>query len=494
VKRFAPFDFFCGPIKLVGWLVGCFLLLTTAVRRTILFNNLHDRQQPYIEDMSAWGKGGSLRSCDSLLTRVEQNDPALVDLVILPMKAFGATEATRLSDILSSGCNTHLKSLTASGHALPPDALEALGRALANCNVSSLAVGDQTMGDVGVAALCKGLAVGITGDSRLYALDLSMKGIGNDGMESIVNTLGACHSLTSLILTRNSGVGQFDFGVSTDPIFSSVKHLDLSECCIDSKFCQGLAPRLAEASALVLSLGMNDELVGADAMSCIMKLSLVELNLAECSIADEGLQVIVDQAPKKLRSLDVSSNQIGPLGIQHLAEKLKAGQSGLCGLEELNLSHNRLNEESTGALAHAIGDATSNNELALTRLDMTDTSCGVGGVMDFLQFSRLEELTVFDNRLGSDGFVALAKCLTGGHPYMSTLDIGGNEATEAGVVALLQPLTQKSDGFDNALRLLVVGGNATGPTVESVCSEIKAVHPEIEVLREKPKTNGGQAN
>ena len=46
------------------------------------------------------GQGGSLKSCDSLLKRVEGNDTKLVELVILPMKTFGGAELDRLSNAL----------------------------------------------------------------------------------------------------------------------------------------------------------------------------------------------------------------------------------------------------------------------------------------------------------------------------------------------------------------------------------------------------------
>ena len=45
----------------------------------------------------ARGKGGSAKSCNALLTRVESNDPTLTELVILPTKTFGATEVERLA-------------------------------------------------------------------------------------------------------------------------------------------------------------------------------------------------------------------------------------------------------------------------------------------------------------------------------------------------------------------------------------------------------------
>jgi len=126
--------------------------------------------------MCAWG--ASIKSCDSLLTRVENNDPTLVELVILPMKTFGSMDVSRLVAIFSKGKNRHLRSLQASGHAICPDDLKCLGAAIGigkNC-VERLALGDSSMGDDGISALCDGFS---TADDplRITSLDLSWKGM-----------------------------------------------------------------------------------------------------------------------------------------------------------------------------------------------------------------------------------------------------------------------------------------------------------------------------
>jgi hypothetical protein len=46
------------------------------------------------------GAGGSAKSCDALLVRVERNDPTLEELVVLPNKIFGAAQVERLSNAL----------------------------------------------------------------------------------------------------------------------------------------------------------------------------------------------------------------------------------------------------------------------------------------------------------------------------------------------------------------------------------------------------------
>jgi hypothetical protein len=121
---------------------------------------------------------GSFNSCDALLKRVEENDPTLIELVILSMKTFGAKEVERLAAALASGQNTHLQTISASGHAIPPESLRIFGAAIASgkSNLKNLAIGDSKMGDDGVCALCQGLA-STTENQQLESIDLSYKGM-----------------------------------------------------------------------------------------------------------------------------------------------------------------------------------------------------------------------------------------------------------------------------------------------------------------------------
>jgi hypothetical protein len=137
------------------------------------YQQQQQQQQP--SKMSAWGKNGSARSCDALLKRVENNDPTLTELIILPLKSFTSKELILLAQNLSK--NTYLTSIHASGHTIDnPQAYEVLGNALPKSSISSLAIGDSAMGDVGISALCKGLQES-SGSHKLNSIDLSWKGM-----------------------------------------------------------------------------------------------------------------------------------------------------------------------------------------------------------------------------------------------------------------------------------------------------------------------------
>ena len=221
----------------------------------------------------------------------------------------------------------------------------------------------------------------------------------------------------------------------------------------------------------------------------LKSLTVHELHISSCNIGDPGLQSLeqLEYAPS-IQTLDLSNNNLTVAGIHALT-----ASPCFSNLRRLNLAGNSFIEKNANSSKTAcawLAACIQNGPLdSLRDLDVSQTFCGIEGAKALLGCrSSLKVLTLFGNRLGSDGFVALSKDLEGGHPRLESLDLGGNEATEAGVVALLQPLTRPQQNEQtNTLRLLVVGGNQGGPTVEIVVGEIKRLHPEIDVARDKPR-------
>jgi hypothetical protein len=69
------------------------------------WNDLHLLLITVAISLCDWGcRGANAKSCQSLLDRAEQNDPLLVDLVILPSKIFGAEEVDRLVELIGTIC------------------------------------------------------------------------------------------------------------------------------------------------------------------------------------------------------------------------------------------------------------------------------------------------------------------------------------------------------------------------------------------------------
>ncbi|KAG7344379.1 leucine rich repeat LRR-containing protein [Nitzschia inconspicua] len=465
--------------------------------------------------MSAWGVNGSARSCDALLKRVEANDPTLKELVILPLKIFESKDLRRLANALRS--NTHLTTLNASGHHIDDvESLEELGRSLASQSLSpmtELAIGDSQMGDAGVKALCRGLKS--RNNLKLETIDLSWKGISSEGFATLLCVLGTLPSLKFLNLAQNDDVGPFfDFSSCPLPLFPNLTMLDLSKCGLNAETCCSLVKAIGAVESgsrrntpLSLKFDSNDLRDHDYFYEMLIYLCehpiLAELYISGCELGDEGLRQMINCGRHCITTKAVSSLQVLDLADNNLSSavfcdfftevlRTESKYSLLSHLRKLNLSGNTLDEKSCQQLAASI---TEGRLQYLHELDVTRTFCGVNGAMALVQCNlndpsqcSLKVLTLFGNKLGSDGFVQLSKALEGGHPMLESLDLGGNDATEAGVVALLQALTS-TNTTANVLRLLVVGGNQGGDTVEALVKEIKRKHPELDIARDNPGKN-----
>ena len=140
-------------------------------------------------------------------------------------------------------------------------------------------------------------------------------------------------------------------------------------------------------------------------------------------------------------------------------------------------------------MASALEHRHHEQSACLEKLDLTNTNCGTQGAIDIIKKGGLKSLYLFDNSLGSDGFIALASTLAGGHATLENLDLGGNQADQASVVILLSALLEQESnsesGQDNTLKLLVVGGNEGGDAVEQIAAKIQQVYPALDIARDK---------
>lgn len=354
---------------------------------------------------------------------------------------------------------------------------------------------------------------------------------GKEGLNAIIRVLTKLQSLKSIDLSRNENIGpSFDFLDATSslslplPIFKGLRHLDVSGCRLDAKSCCSLLQAMQPAGTalasdehsrnLVLKLNSNnfsDPKHFRNMMNILARGNVVsELYISSCELGDEGMKELVDVCSSSeitvslLRVLDLSSNNI--TSISSLANRLHLsagdGNSYLSNMRSLNLSGNILGQNLLSAI--------KGNEQwlsSLEELDLSYTSCEVPGVVELIRRSNnrassLKKLNLFGNKLGSDGFSSLSDVLQGGHLSIEYLDLGGNAATESGVVALVGALKNiipqgeeededcKTEGrVNNSLRVLVVGGNKGGPALEKVVKEVEQIHPGIDIARDKPKQN-----
>jgi len=445
-----------------------------------------------------------------LLDRVESNDPRLVELVILPVKTFGDVELTRLATIISSGKNTHLKSISASGHAVSPSTLGLLGSALASQhgkNVREVAVGDENMKDEGVEAFCKPLLEANGGG--LESVDFAFKNISVVGAEIIGRTFGASRSIRRIDLYRNPNIG--DEGMAafsssamrSDTCFSNLGYLDISECDVGAVGAKALVECLTHgendsARSCLIDLQISKNPLGAE--SCLYLKELIsrkkdrgsivqKLSMKKCAIGDDGFSSLVDAFKSSCQgfsSLDVAGNGISEASALIFAEALKLNSSNLQSLQELILADNSIGDESVLSIAKSLINAEEEGNSSISVLDLSTTKCGINGAEALLKCASLKSLRIFNNNLACEGFEALTPLLVGGHPTLEHLDLGGNRAKESAVAALLGAIMIGNERDDSVLRTLELGGNKVGDIVEELLKELNEVRPELDVARDRP--------
>jgi Ran GTPase-activating protein (RanGAP) involved in mRNA processing and transport len=460
--------------------------------------------------MSAWGATSSpLRSCDALIERIEQNDPTLTDLVILPNKKFGDQQLDRLCAVLQrpTTTNIHWASLSASGHALSPESLFRLGKAIASSSATtsglrSIAVGDSLMGDDGVSAFCQGLQLG---DHSLQQIFLSFKGIGTDGFCKLLKTLGKSTSLEKLDLSRNDGIGEAWYSVGDyDNLFPCVRELDLSDCGISSRLAIQLFPQIISRSDTVKrTLRLSGNPFGPKGLEALKGLfhSAGSLYISNCSLGDDGMaalhSLVCDGFSCDMTLLDISQNGIEKMGASRLAQCLSGGSAPdsepfFRYIEELILAGNNLGEEGTELLIRkGLAARAAKGLPSLKMLDLSETNCGLKGATAVVTESCAIEIRLFGNNLGSEGFRALAALVIAGRlPHtLESLDLAGNNADMSSVLELLKAVLWREanpSSIPSRLTSLVIGGNQGGLEVESMIRLIQKIRPDMDIGRDRP--------
>jgi hypothetical protein len=123
----------------------------------------------------------------------------------------------------------------------------------------------------------------------------------------------------------------------------------------------------------------------------------------------------------------------------------------------------------------------------MTNLDLSGTSCGIEGAKAALRSSGLVTLRLFNNKLGSAGFHSIATLLRGGHQSIENLDLGGNNADEESVVAVLNAIADKTEiGLASKLSVLEIGGNKFGDEAQEALETLRRVWPSLDVAHDKP--------
>ncbi len=295
-------------------------------------------------------------------------------------------------------------------------------------------------------------------------------------------------------------------GISA-PSFPSLEKLVLSECNIGPMGMLSLSNLLLgrENSRIKpVDLSINSNPIGSRGCEALSKLCAVpgrgsvlsHLQLSQCSIGNEGITLLSTAASANLcislKVLDLSENSITSDGTRSLAASLLKSWPTLV---ELNLSKNELESEGVASVLGALvsrdsaikSDPANERNSTLKILDLSCTSCGIEGAKAALRSGGLATLRLFNNKLGSVGFHSIATLLQGGHPSIENLDLGGNNADEVSVVAVLNAIAYKTEnGPASKLSVLEIGGNKFGDEAQEALEKLRHAWPSLDVAHDKP--------
>jgi hypothetical protein len=340
---------------------------------------------------------------------------------------------------------------------------------------------------------------------------------GKSSLHSVGKTFASSRFLCQLDLSRNGSVG--DEGIEsfasaatisagTSSIsFPSLDKLILSECNIGPLGVQSLSDIVLgnhKNRTTPIDLSINSNPIGPVGCEALSKLCSIpgkgsvfsHLRLSQCSIGDEGIMLLSNASSMNacigLAVLDLSENSITSVGASSLASSLLNSWPTLV---ELNLSKNELGTEGVASVMGSLvscGDDTSSDlakerNSALKHLDLSCTNCGVEGAKVALRSTGLVTLRLFNNKLGSIGFHSIASLLHGGHQSIENLDIGGNNADEESVVAVLNAIADRTkNSLSSKLSVLEIGGNQFGDEAQEALENLKRVCPLLDVAHDKP--------
>lgn len=323
--------------------------------------------------------------------------------------------------------------------------------------------------------------------------------------------------MNQLDLSRNGSIG--DEGVESFTIaamqaagscstpFPSLEKLVLSECNIGPMGMQYLSALVLGCQSnriTPIDLSISSNPIGPRGCEALSKLCAISsrgsmfshIRLSQCSIGNEGIQLLSTAASANpcigLQVLDLSENSITSDGASSFAVSLLNSWPTLV---ELNLSKNELDSDGVVSVLESLvsrggevgNDPAKERNSTLKSLDLSCTNCGVDGAKAGLMSNGLTTLRLFNNKLGSIGFHSIATLLKGGHPSIENLDLGGNNADEEAVVALLNAIADKTEnGPASKLSVLEIGGNKFSDEAQEALEKLRQAWPLLDVAHDKP--------
>ncbi|XP_015993479.2 ribonuclease inhibitor [Rousettus aegyptiacus] len=240
-----------------------------------------------------------------------------------------------------AGSASPLEALRLEGCGLTPASCQDLGGVVASkASLCTLELGDNKLGDAGVAKLCPGL---LSPSSQLRTLWLWECDITASGCRDLCRVLRAKGSLKELSVAGNA-VGDEGAQLLCESLLAPGCHLEslwAKSCGFTAACCQHFSAMLARNTRL-LELQLSGNGLGDAGVQQLCRglgrpgAALRVLCLGDCEVTNSGCSSLASLllANHSLCELDLSNNCMSDVGVLQLAESLQ--QPG-CTLEKLVL-------------------------------------------------------------------------------------------------------------------------------------------------------------
>ena len=254
------------------------------------------------------------------------------------------------------------------------------------------------------------IAESLKQNHSLLEINLGRCGISEEGCKAIGDALIVNRSLQVLDLHGNpisAGVVHIAESLNCN---HSLREINLSDCRISEEGGKAIGDALmVNRSLQVLDLQGNLISAGvvhiAESLNC--NHSLREINLSDCRISEEGGKAIGDalMVNRSLQVLDLHGNPISA-GVVHIAESLKCNHS----LLEINLTNCVISEEGADVLGSSLKENNSLQTLILRGNNLSDG--GGAHLAGGLRHNNcLKRLDISQCGIGDRGVVSIGSAL-----------------------------------------------------------------------------------
>lgn len=269
---------------------------------------------------------------------------------------------------------------------ITPKGMEALAKAPWLRQLGRLNLNHNCAGADGIHALAKALDSG-----ELFALHLRDNVLTTEAVKLLAEAPGL-RGLVLLELSENTLDDVALLALASSPHLTQLRVLHLDNCLLERESMRRLcrAPWLKQ----LVRLSLSNNLIGCDGLSALLAesglASVNELALHRCDLKVPALEALAAAALKELHWLDLSHNHFHAEGVANLAcSPLRTR------LVELNLNDNDICDN--GAAALAMGEWPLLERLQLESNNLTDK--GLQELAVWERFPRLREVCCRKNRI-----------------------------------------------------------------------------------------------